>query len=82
MLQIKLKESLAYSRDNLDFPDFLAREIEVIINKPNIINKNKDLVELLIFQLSDYDPFAEAGCCKTATSPEDIKKTINKILYD
>jgi hypothetical protein len=82
MLASKLKESLAYSQENLDFPDFLAREIEIIIQKPNIMEEKKDLVESLIFQVSDYDPFAEAGCCKDATSPEDIKKTINMILYD
>jgi len=81
MLADKLKESLQYSQDNLDFPDFLAREIEIIMEKPNLMDSKKELIESLIFQVSDYDPYAEAGCCKDATSPEDIKKTINNILY-
>jgi len=81
MLADKLKESLQYSQDNLDFPDFLAREIEIIMEKPNLMDSKKELIESLIFQVSDYDPYAEAGCCKDTTSPEDIKKTINNILY-
>lgn len=81
MLKEKLIESLRYSQNNLDFPDFLAREIEIIMEKPDIMKSKKELVESLIFQISDYDPYAEAGCCKDATSPEDIKKTINNILY-
>ncbi|HCW94210.1 MAG TPA: hypothetical protein DHM44_11080 [Flexistipes sinusarabici] len=81
MLAEKLKESLQYSQNNLDFPDFLAREIEIIMKEPEIMESKNNLIESLIFQVSDYDPYAEAGCCKDATSPEDIKKTINSILY-
>jgi len=81
MLADKLKESLQYSQDNLEFPDFLAREIEIIMGKPELMESKREMIELLIYQVSDYDPYAEAGCCKDATSPEDIKKTINSILY-
>ncbi len=56
-----------------DLPDFLADAIFPICDQPQSYEHfTLPLMELLM-QVSDFNLYSEAGCCKTDYSAEDIK---------
>lgn len=68
---------LAHIED--DLPDFLAVKIFYLVeNKVKYIDK-QIIVHELIHQISNYNTYSEAGCCKTDFSAEDIKITLNRL---
>jgi hypothetical protein len=67
--------ALQQSRDG-EFPVWLLAEILEIAEHPDRYADQLHQVETLISQISDYDPYASAGCFGTSVGPGTIQATI------
>jgi hypothetical protein len=71
----------AASLQNLmgEFPSWLLADILSISDDPEKYEDAIPLVEKLIAQIKEYDPFAGAGCFDTSVGIEAIQSTIRQI---
>jgi len=62
-----------------EFPSWLMEDVLNIADSPEKYWDSIHLVEKLIEQINEYDPFAGAGCFDTSVGIEAIQATIRKI---
>uniref|UniRef100_A0A831UC78 Uncharacterized protein n=1 Tax=Geobacter metallireducens TaxID=28232 RepID=A0A831UC78_GEOME len=62
-----------------DFPDWLLSDVLAIADDPGKHGESLPLVETLIAQIRDYDPFAGTGCFDTSVGIEQIRATIRRL---
>lgn len=62
-----------------DFPSWLMADVLSIADSPEKYGDTVLLVEKLIDQINEYDPFAGTGCFDTSVGIEAIQATIRKI---
>jgi hypothetical protein len=69
-------------QQNLDneFPSWLLADVMKIADKPELYGEKVQLIELLIDQISNFDPYAGTGCFDTSFRAETIQKTIRQVL--
>jgi hypothetical protein len=63
-----------------EFPIWLMAEVIVIASSPELYANKTDLVQTLISQIKNYDPYAGSGCFDTSVGAETIGKTIRQIM--
>lgn len=78
----ELEKVTRHEYDHGELPVWLAEPIFEVIASPDQYQGKDYLIEMLIDQLSEYDVYAEAGCCRWASDHEDIKRTLNKLNSD
>lgn len=80
MDQFEKLKKIAHQQEQLaDFPSWLLADvIEIVDNREQFADKS-ELIELLICQISDYDPYAGAGCFDTSVGVETIRSTIRQM---
>lgn len=78
----ELEKVTRHEYDHGELPAWLAEPIFEVIASPDKYQGKDYLIEMLIDQLSEYDVYAEAGCCRWASDHEDIKRTLNKLNSD
>lgn len=62
-----------------EFPEWLLADVLDIADNPEKYGDNIPLIEKLIAQINEYDPFAGAGCFDSSVGIEAIQATIGKI---
>lgn len=62
-----------------EFPSWLLEEVLALADDAALIEDNIVVVETLIEQIGDFDPYAGAGCFDTSVNVESIRKTIRRI---
>jgi hypothetical protein len=69
-------------RQNLDneFPSWLLAEVMTIADEPDLHEEKVHLIELLIEQIDNFDPYAGTGCFDTSVGAETIQSTIRRVL--
>lgn len=69
-------------RQNLgnEFPSWLLSDVMTIADEPELYGDKTHLIELLIDQISNFDPYAGTGCFDTSVGAETIQKTIRQVL--
>ena len=75
----ELGKLAAQLNDEGEFPTWLPRDIMAIADAPDRYEDQGQLVETLIGQIRDFDPYAGVGCFATTISAESIAATIRKI---
>ena len=63
-----------------EFPTWLMADVIAIASDPGQYANKTDLVQTLITQIKDYDPYAGAGCFDTSVGAETIGATIRQIM--
>ena len=66
--------------ESSEFPTWLMADVIVIASNPEQYANKSDLVNTLITQIKNYDPYAGAGCFDTSVGAETIGATIRKIM--
>lgn len=59
-----------------ELPVWLVPPLLAVAENPERYAGKEYLVEMLLAQVNEYDPYAEAGCCKWAYDEEDLKRTL------
>lgn len=62
-----------------EFPVWLLSEIRGIAENPELVDQYSPLVETLIDQIRNFDPYAGAGCFDTSVNAESIQRTLQQI---
>lgn len=75
----KLKISAERQNEDGEFPVWLLTDVLGIVSKPEKYVDNAHLIELLISQIENYDPYAGAGCFDTSVNVDMIQDTIRQI---
>jgi hypothetical protein len=65
-----------------EFPSWLVAEVLEIAGRPDRYRGKAVLVERLIAQIADYDPYAGAGCFGGAVSAGAIQATLRELDAD
>jgi hypothetical protein len=63
-----------------EFPTWLLAEVLVIADRPERYAGKIHLVEMLVTQVSDFDPYAGTGCFDTSVGAGTIQTTIRQIV--
>lgn len=75
----QLKQQLTLQREEGDLPDWLTAELAEIADRPELYADREPLVQQLLGQVQDYDPYAGAGCFSDSCSLEDIRRTLRQL---
>lgn len=75
----RLAKALDEQSEADSLPDRLGGEIRGILEQPQRYAGKEDLLAVLLSQVEEYSPYAEAGCCKWASDSHDIERTLQKI---
>ena len=69
-------------RQNLvgEFPSWLLADVLGIADDPGRYRDTVPLIETLIAQIKDYDPYAGTGCFDTSVGIGAIQATIRQIV--
>ena len=62
-----------------EFPVWLLSEIVAIAENADLVDEYSPLVEKLIEQIRNFDPYAGAGCFDTSVNADSIQRTIQQI---
>ena len=62
-----------------DLPQWLADPVLEVAHHPERFQQKEYLVEMLLDQVSNFDTYGEAGCCKWAFDHEDVKRTLDRL---
>lgn len=62
-----------------EFPDALLEEILKIADAPASHADKVELIETLIMQIGDFDPYAGTGCFGNSVGPDAIRSTIRQV---
>ena len=62
-----------------DFPAWLLAEVLAIADRPEAYANSIHLVETLVLQIDDYDPYAGIGCFSASVGAGAIETTIRRI---
>jgi hypothetical protein len=65
-----------------EFPVWLLADVLTIVDNPECYADKVHLVEILIAQIGDYDPYAGAGCFGTSVDAGMIQATIHQIRHN
>ena len=76
----ELRELLLQERNQDEFPTWLMVNAVAIASDPERYADKVDLVEILITQIRNFDPYAGVGCFDTSVGAETIETTIRKIM--
>ena len=63
-----------------EFPDLLLADILKIADNPDRYVDKVHVVETLITQIGDFDPYAGTGCFGPSVGPDAIRMTIRQIV--
>ena len=64
-----------------DFPAWLLGDVLGIADNPERYRDTSTLIETLIAQIKDYDPFAGTGCFDDSVGIEQVQATIRRIKH-
>lgn len=62
-----------------EFPDWLLEDILKIADAPDSHADKVDLIETLITQIGDFDPYAGTGCFGNSVGADAIRTTIRQV---
>jgi len=63
-----------------EFPSWLLAEVLVIADHPDRYADKVHLIEVLIRQIGDFDPYAGAGCFNGSVGADAIRAVIGQIV--
>jgi len=69
-------------RQGEEFPTWLLSELDAILELPERHRGNLQLIERLVSQLREFDPYAGVGCFGSGTSAGTIQATLREILQN
>ncbi|ADI85534.1 hypothetical protein KIP69_13505 [Geobacter sulfurreducens] len=72
----ELEQATLKQYEHGELPKWLADPALAVARTPECYAGKEYLVEILVAQVREYDPYAETGCCKWAYDHEDIKRTL------
>lgn len=72
----QLQQTVAWAQEELDFPDFLAAQIEAMAASGADYSPLRQRLEELRSLVADYHTYAEACCEKLGTSANEVKAFI------
>lgn len=72
----ELEQATLAQSEQGELPHWLADPALAVARSPERYAGKEYLVEILVAQVREYDPYAETGCCKWAYDHEDIKRTL------
>jgi len=75
----ELRQAVMLQHEESDLPECLVVELLEIVESPSRYAGREPLVQRLIEQVRDYDPYAGAGCFSDACSLEDIRRTLRQL---
>jgi len=76
----ELRRAARQQHEEGDLPEDLLGEILETLDKVETDTVDDQLLQQLIEQIRDYDSYAGAGCFSTSFGPEDIRRTLKKLL--
>lgn len=74
-----LKQSALLQHAQGDFPDWLLADVLEVADNPDCFAGKENLVETLVKQIREYDPYAGSGCFDTSFGVEDIRRTLRHL---
>jgi hypothetical protein len=75
----KLRSVAIQQNQSGEFPSWLLDEILAIADNPDRYGGKEQLIETLVSQISDFDPYAGAGCFNTSVGVATIQLTLHKV---
>jgi len=75
-----LKEVLAAAQHEQDLPDYLAAQIQFIIDHQEQYSARKQEIEQLIEQVSLYDTYGQTGYLGMGVSNLILEKTLRRLV--
>ena len=75
----ELRTTVLQQNNETDLPSWLLENLLEVAGNPDRYGDKTTLIELLIAQIRDYDPYAGIGCFDTSVGAETIQATIRKI---
>ncbi|RII29051.1 MAG: hypothetical protein CXR31_04055 [Geobacter sp.] len=76
----KLRSTALQQNMSGEFPSWLLTEVMAIADDPERYADKAHVVAELITQISNYDPYAGAGCFDTSVGAETIRSTIRQLV--
>jgi len=75
----ELRQAVLLQHEEGDLPEWLLADILAVADSPDRYADREQLVQHLINQVRDYDPYAGAGCFSESFGLEDIRSTLRKL---
>ncbi|MFO7830955.1 MAG: hypothetical protein R6V18_03095 [Desulfuromonadaceae bacterium] len=76
----RLKNAVQTAQDEQDLPDFIARDIETIIQHRDDFSKREPELEQLIEMLSIYDVYGQTGYLGMGVDSAILQGAVEKLL--
>jgi hypothetical protein len=76
----RLREKAVEEHSSGEFPSWLLAEVLMIADRPDAYRAKADLVQMLVMQIGDFDPYAGTGCFGGSVGADTIRATIGKIV--
>ena len=74
-----LKQAALLQHEQGDFPSWLLVDVLDVANNPDRYEGKEHLVEMLLRQVREYDPYAGSGCFDTSSGAEDIRRMLRQL---
>lgn len=75
----ELKAVAVRRHEEAGFPSWLVAEVVDIAADPGRNSERSDLIQLLLAQIKEFDPYAGSGCFDESVSADTIGATIGRI---
>lgn len=75
----ELRQAVLLNHEEGDLPEWLLADLLEVADSPEHYADRQQLVQHLIEQVRDYDPYAGAGCFSDACSLDDIRRTLRRL---
>jgi hypothetical protein len=75
----ELRQAVLLQHEEGDLPEWLLADILEVADSPDRYADRVQLVQHLINQVRDYDPYAGAGCFSDSCGLEDIRRTLRQL---
>lgn len=74
-------KELQCAKEERDFPDYLAQKIERVLDEhPALLAQHPELCEELLWQLREYDTFAQTGYLGKGATHACVERTLKLLL--
>ena len=75
----RLAEAIRKEHEQGELPDYLVAPLQKVIENAEHYQNRLDLVDRLVEQLSDLDPYSDCGCFGEGYTVSDLITTLKKL---